>query len=410
VQPAGRFLPERSYPEVKNVPNFKDVSPRLGATYDLFGTGRTVIKFSHNFYYEEMYMQLARANNPVNTSVNTATRTWNDLNGNFIPECDFLNPGPNAECGPLSDLAFGSPRVTTFYDPEVLQGTNKRPYNWETAASFQHELFPRVGMHAGYFRRSFGRFQVTDNRAVAPGDFDPYCITTPQDPRLPGGGGQQICGLYDVTPTKFGRSDNFVTFASPFGKRTEVFDGVDLGINARLAGGMFLEGGLSTGRVRTNACFVVDSPQALQFCDVRPPFQTDVKFAGAYTLPRIDIQLSGSIQSLPGATITANYTARNAEIAPSLGRNLSAGATSTATFPIIEPGTMFEDRLLQVDLRAAKAFELGDRRRIRAMIDLYNAFNANTVLTISTGYGATWLRPTSVLPGRLIKVGVQLDY
>lgn len=410
VQRAGRFLSERAYPEVRNVPNFKDVSPRIAGTYDLFGTGRTVLKVAHNFYYEETYLHIARLNNPVSASVNTATRTWTDFNGDFIPDCDFRNPAPNQECGPLSDLAFGTPRITTFYDPEINQGTGKRAYNWESAVSVQQELLPRVGLQAGYFRRSFGRFQVTDNRAVTPTDFDPYCITAPRDSRLPGGGGQEICGLYDVSPLKFGQSDNFVTFAKPFGKQSEVYDGVDIGLSARLANSTFIEGGISSGRVRTDRCFVVDSPQELLFCDIRPPFLTEVKFAGAYTLPRGGVQLSGSIQSLPGAMITATYTARNAEIVPTLGRNLSRGAAGTAEVPLIEPGTLYENRLVQVDFRAMKIFDFGARMRLRAMVDLYNAFNANDVLTMSTGYGATWLRPTSTLPGRLIKVGVQLNY
>ena len=156
---------------------------------------------------------------------------------------------------------------------------------------------------------------------MTPGDFNPFCITSPVDSRLPGGGGQEVCGQWDVTPEKFGLSDDFTTFTKNFGERTEVYDGVDLGINARLTNGLILQGGLNTGRTRTDSCVVVDSPQALHFCDVKPPFQTELSFLGTYTLPRLGVDISGSLQSAPGPQITATYVARNEQIAPSLGRD-----------------------------------------------------------------------------------------
>jgi hypothetical protein len=38
------WLAPRTLPEVKNIPNWKDWSPRMGIACDLFGNGRTAVK------------------------------------------------------------------------------------------------------------------------------------------------------------------------------------------------------------------------------------------------------------------------------------------------------------------------------------------------------------------------------
>ena len=411
--PAGAYVPARTFSEVQEAPKWTDLAPRLGAAYDLFGNGKTAIKATWGRYVElASIFRLTYAMNPASTMATSSTRTWNDTNGNFVPDCNLLTPLANAECGAGSDASLGQLRVVQSYDTEVTKGFGNRPYNWQTGFALQHELRPNMALTAGYYRTSYGNFSVTDNRAVTPADFDPYCITTPTDARLGAASGKQLCGFYNVRLARFGQVDNYTTQTSNFGKRTEVYNGFDIGINARLGRGGLVQGGMSSGRTDFNSCVVVDSPEAAQpgFCNSQLPFrgQTQVKFAVVYPLP-FHVQVSGTYQNLPGIPLSASVVVPNAQIAPSLGRNLSAGATANVTLSIMEPNTLFEDRRSQVDLRFARIFRTG-QVRWTGMFDVYNVFNANSVLGQISTFGAAWRTPTSIVGGRLAKFGVQVDF
>ena len=133
-----------------------------------------------------------------------------------------------------------------------------------------------------------------------------------------------------------------------------------------------------------------------------------VKANGSYPLPG-DVVVSGTLQNVAGPVITANYTAPNAVIAPSLGRNLAAcgtrtPCTATVAVPLIAPQAVFEPRRTQLDLRLTKFLKLAPRGRLQLNFDVYNALNASDVLTLNTNYGPSWLQPTSFLAGRLIEL------
>jgi hypothetical protein len=409
----GPLVPTRNvdFPMIEDIPKWRNVSPRLGVSWDVFGTGKTAVKMNIGRYLEGPNLTtFTRRANPANAIVTSATRTWNDTlypvgdprRANFSPDCDLLNPLLNGECGPNNPSNFGTSNVTTRYADEAL---TDRGYNWEGSVSVQHEVMPRVSVNAGYFRRWYGNFLVTDNLNLVASDYTTYCVTAPQDTRLPNGGGYSVCGLYDAN--RIVAQNNVITLAKNYGTQTEIFNGVDLGVNMRLPRGIVLQGGTSTGRVATNNCFVVESPQQMLNCDVTPPFQTQVKVLGVYPLPWWGLQTSATFQSLAGPEITATRAYSSAEVISALGRNLIGGTTNV---PLIKPGTTYADRLNQVDFRASKRFGAGQGRRVQANVDLYNLFNASPVLALNTTSGGSWLQPLQILQGRLLKFGVQLDF
>ena len=427
----GPLVPTRSVtlPAAPGI-SWHDIAPKSGASYDLFGNGKTAIKVSLNKYLEGIGFQspliLGEGMAQVNRLVTNTTRSWNDANRNYIPDCDLLNPATNGECGQMANQNFGTLVSGATYDPDLLSGWGKRGYNWEFSAGVQHEIVPRVAVDVSYFRRWYGNFLVTDNRTVGPSDFDSFSITAPTHPELPGGGGYTIKGVYDLKPAKFGvPADNFITMASKYGKQTEHWNGVDITLNARPRSGALLQGGLSTGRASTDNCEVVNQLPEIrlglgalgtsnanvwmpsEFCHVQEGLRTQVKFVGSYTIPRMDVQVAAVLRNQPGPQILANYIATNAVVAPSLGRNLSGGAANL-TLNVVEPGTKYGERMNQLDLRFGKILRFG-RTRTTASVDLYNALNSNAVLSSSNAF-ATWLRPQSILLARFVKLGVQFDF
>jgi len=182
---------------------------------------------------------------------------------------------------------------------------------------------------------------------------------------------------------------------------------VDFNLNVRLPRGLLVQGGTSTGRTALNACSVVDSPQELLFCETTPPFQTQVKLLGIYPLPWWGFQTAVTYQSLPGPQITAAYAAPAASVT-GLGRPL-AGGVRTLTVPLVAPGTMYGDRLNQVDLRVTRSFRVAGTR-VEPQLDFYNLLNANPILTQNNTYGAAWQNVTMFVKGRLMKVGAQITF
>ncbi len=397
---------------------WRDITPKMGAVFDLFGNGKTALKVAVNKYVAGQAGGGLATVGPANNVVVTTTRTWVDGNKNFVPDCVLTNPAlqdnrtsGGDQCGPWANLNFGQATPGATQDPDIMRGWGKRGYNWEFATSVQHEILPRTSIDVGFFRRIYGNFIATDNLAVSPADYDRFSITAPVDARLPDGGGSVVTDLYNVKPEKFSvASNNYQTFASNYGNQIEHWNGVDATVTGRMLNGLMFSGGMSTGRTTTDECDVtpkLDSPSR-RFCHVETPFLTQLKGYAAYMIPRIDVQVAGTVQSVPGPLIQANLTATQAMVTPSLGRPISGGATSTITVPLIAPGSFYGDQLNQVDFRIGKVLKY-HRTSSMVSLDVFNVLNANPVLQESSVY-SQWRTPQVILPARFVKLSVQVDF
>ena len=217
-------------------------------------------------------------------------------------------------------------------------------------------------MSLAYFRRVYGNFNVVDNEALSASDFTPYSVLVPTT-STPGGtlpgAGTMIGGLFDPNSTAV---NNVIKDASAFGKQQAHWDGFDISVDARLRNGLFLQGGVSSGKDLFDYCDIVDDvPEALTpqaqatitsplavagsvtpagSCKQATPFLTQWKGLASYTLPWWGIRLSGTFQSLYGPQLAATniYNNTNRTTTTTLARPFTLGqATVNLYEPVSKP-------------------------------------------------------------------------
>jgi hypothetical protein len=434
-----------AFPVVQGVNAYNDITPRVAAAYDVFGNGKTALKFNWGKYlaYAANDAPYTSANPAVTIASTVTNRGWTDGNNNKVVDCDLNNPALNtrngdtcAALGATSNL--GQALSITQVNPAVLSGWGKRPGDYQWTAMVQQEIMPRVSAEVSYTRRNFFNFTVTDDLSRdAAAAWDSYTVTAPTDSRLPNGGGYPITLL---TPKATVTPRPYLTYETDFGPaRESLWHGVDAAVNARLRGGFTASIGTSTGRAIVDTCGTAtkynqfngitnaDLGPDPRGCHNEEPFQTTVRGLTTYIIPKADVLVSLTVRSQPqvllGATAgtTAQWVVPNSVVQAAYGKlPIGALAAGTTTISIGDNvNRIYADtRRTQVDMRFAKVLRFG-RTRSDVGIDLNNLLNTNYPTGYTTTYtysanntlqGGTWFAPTSIYAPRFVRVNYTLNF
>ena len=425
-----------SFERTASVDAFNDLTPRFGFAYDVFGTGKTAVKFNMGHYLDAATNDSAYTrNNPAGRTVSTYDRGWTDSDQDRVVDCNLLVLTANGECAGLTgnNLNFGGlSGTTTLANPETLRGWGVRENDWQWGVTVQQELLPRMSVEVGYARRWWRGFTVTDNTLRGPGDYQDWTITAPSDPRLPDGGGYPI-SLSTVTAAAAARgAQNLITFDSDFiGEDHENYwHGFDVTFNARLREGLTLQIGTGTGREVEDTCElerITDPPTGanattknLHGCRDIEPWLTTLRGLASYTIPKIDVLVSGTFRSQPGAERVATWNVPNSVIVGLLGR-IPPGGTPTGNTAIAlldDDRRLYEDRRAQVDMRLAKILRFGTTRADIG-VDIGNLLNTNYATDFddtyqysvgNTAQGGTWNNPTEIYTPRFVRLNFTVGF
>jgi hypothetical protein len=423
------------------VETYNDITPRVGVAYDVFGTGRTALKFNWGMYlaYAANDSPYTSTNPGATVVRNVQNRGWTDGDNDKVVDCDLLNPAANGECALATGTApnFGKLGAAQQVDPDVLTGWGVRPGDTQYTVTLQQELMPRLSADASFTHRSFHGFFVTDvlNRRAGgvASYYESYTLTAPTDSRLADGGGYPVTVFVPTLAAAQAAPQLVLTNESSIGdERSSVWDGFELTLNSRLRNGLVAQVGTTTGRAKVDTCAVATLYNNVGFggaitgpnprgCNNVEPWQTTLRGLVSYTIPRVDVLVSTVLRSQPSSLITANWQVPNSVIAGALG-HLPPGATPTGTTTLQltdnEHRVYADERRTQVDMRFAKILRFG-RTRTDIGVDVNNLFNTSYATGFNQTYvyntdnsprPAGWATPTGLAFPRFVRLNFTVNF
>lgn len=392
--PVGRFTTvQLTFPAIGNLISWNLPAPRLGATYDLFGNGKTVLKFNYGRYWWNPGTTIVQDVN-LNPPDWFRRHRWADLNGNGA-----WDPG---EEGQLTTSRGGV--GSAVLDPDLDDQRTD-----EVAAWFERELVPNFGLHAGYVYRRIGNLNVLFN-ANRPFEAFNQPITI-RDPGLDGRLGTADDGSipgFNLDPARLrlstlNRRQNLPGVSE--------FHTVELVATKRATGRWSLQGSFSYRWNRDNDDgYFGNNLRTLQVAaNPNESINTD---NGRYNFTNWALKVNGSYEAPWGLKITPALRHQSGQ---QFGRTFIAGAANGINFGsqriLAEPiNSRRQDNITVLDARVEKIFRLGRSQSVSPFADVYNIGNSDAASNITWSSGSSFQLPSTIIGPRILRVGAKFDW
>lgn len=363
-----------------DVVSFFTFSPRIGLSYDLFDTGRSIIKA--HFAHYPFQMSYGPVDQAITTGYWDVDYNWTDTNGDKLPQTDELGK-----------IVYTNIGQSTKIDPNL-----KSPYTNEFIGGFEQKLGRDFGLSVNYIWRETKGFWWTQNQAIDPSvDYTPVQIQDPGPDGVLGttdDGGQFTA--YNLAKAKVGLAQNYITQRPGY---MTSFNGVELTINKRYSDKWQFMGSVTYGNSKvTLPLEAVNDPNNRVMQDGAVDANNAtwiIKASGSYDLPW-------------GFNVGAFFnfhsgypTQRTFNTSTSL---LNQGRQSVQVEKV---GASYYPDIAMLDFRLSKVFTLGNFGKLEVMADGFNLFNAYTTQGWNTLSSSTYHTITSVLSPRILRLGVK---
>jgi len=383
------FLPEQTGPAGQNfaavdsVLVWRNIGPRLGASYDVTGKGKTVVKVNYGKYWLYPAADFANNVNP-NPAMWRQVYTWRDVNVNGLWD-------PGEQQGNPTSVSGGT--ASTIYDPDI-----QNTFAHQAMVFVEHEAAPNLGVRTGFVWN--GRRQLTGstniNRPVS-------AYTVPVTIRDVGPDGRLNTADDGGTLTAYNLAPEFLSL--PVVNRTlNLGSGADrdyytweITATRRQTSSWSLLASFARTWNNEGAIVANATPNSLiNTVDGVNQFSTwQAKINATLALP-FDVRVTPIFRHQSGTAFARTFTT---------ALNYSSAVTIRA-----EPvGAERSPNITLFDVRAEKAIRV-NRTKLTGFFDVYNIFNANEPQTLTTTSGSAWLFPAAITPPRIARVGLKLAW
>ena len=400
--PSGVSIAASSFAEQHYV-KWGSIVPRLGMTYDLFGTGKTVLKANYGMYRFNPGVGLASDANP-NQVVKSLTYQWldNKVCAGCIPGDKVYQPG---EEGTLTASALAG-AITV--DPNI-----KQPLSHQATFYVEQQVSEGVGARVGFVyysvKNQFGTFQPL---RPASAYTVPFTVVDVGPDGVRGTADDQNLTAYGI-PTAVASSfpPNQVVQNSP---NDGSYKTVEASLNKRMSHNYSVGAGYGFTWRHDFPYGYPNTPNG--------PADFDFSSAGFKANAQYNAPFGILLSAVYRYQLGENYARRVSVSAPaSCACAFSAAAGSlgsvangtngslSATDIFATPYNAYrQDTISVVDLRVEKTVKLGSAAKVRLFLDGFNLANAYAAETISTRAGAAFQQPTAILGPRTGRVGFRL--